>query len=141
MAGELVLVAFVWAMVAFAVAIDASRRGRHGGFWAILTFVTGLFGAIVYGLVVLVTDDPLDEEAAAEPKPEPESERVRVCPTCSSKHDDAQNYCGECGAELGPEDERPVGRRLRTGSRRYCSNCKSEIGREAGTCPSCGAVF
>jgi DNA-directed RNA polymerase subunit RPC12/RpoP len=137
MAGELVLVAFVWVMVAFAVAIDASRRGLHGGFWAALTLCTGLFGAVVYGLVVLATDDPPDDGAAAET----EVERVRVCPTCSSKHDDSRNCCDECGTELGPEDERPVGRRLETGSRRYCSNCRSQIGREASTYPSCGAVF
>ena len=135
MAGELVLVLFVWGMVAFAVAIDASRRGHHGGFWAVLTLFTGPFGALLYGLVALVTNGRPDDG------PEPEPEPIRVCPACSSEHDDSSNYCGECGAELGSEHERPVGRRLMTGSRRYCSNCRSEVGREADTCPSCGAVF
>jgi len=131
------MVAFVWGMVAFAVAIDASRRGRHGGVWAVVTFLTGLFGAILYGLVVVTTSDPKDEESDNET----EAGLVRVCPTCSSQFDASQNYCGECGAELGPEDESPVGRRLKTGSKRYCSNCKSEVGRTANACPSCGAVF
>jgi hypothetical protein len=138
MAGELALVAFVWGMIAFAVAIDASRRGRHVGLWATLTFLTGLFGAVLYGLVVLTTSDPPDD-GASENGTDPET--VRVCPACSSAHDDAANYCDECGAELGPGDERPVGRRLPTGSKRYCSNCKSEVGPEATTCSSCGAVF
>jgi hypothetical protein len=134
---HLVLVAFVWGMVAFAVAIDASRRGWHGGFWAGLTFFTGLFGAVVYGVVVLTSDDHTHDETPEETDPE----TVRVCPSCASRHDDSQNHCDECGTELGPGDEHPVGRRLMTGSRRYCSNCKSEVGREANTCRSCGAVF
>jgi len=130
--------AVVWGMVAFAVSIDASRRDRNGGFWALLTFLTGLFGAILYGLVVLTTNDPTGDRESSD---ERDSELVRICPTCSSKYDTAQNYCGECGAELGPEDESPVGRRLKTGSKRYCSNCKSEVGRTASACPNCGAVF
>lgn len=133
-----VLVAFVWGLMAFAIGIDASRRRRHSGFWAVLTFFTGLFGAILYGLVVLTTSDPADEGGSDE---ETDSGLVRICPTCSSRYDASQNYCGECGAELGPEDEHPVGRRLKTGSTRYCSNCKSEVGRTASDCPSCGAVF
>jgi hypothetical protein len=137
MAGELLLVVSVWGAVAFAVSIDASRRGRHGGFWAVLTLFTGLFGAILYGLVVLTTSDR--PEDGSEPEPEPET--IRVCPACPSEHDDSPDRCGECGAELGPEDDRPVGRRLMTGARRYCSNCRSEVGRDAETCPSCGAVF
>ena len=137
MAGEMALVLFVWGAVAFAVAIDASRRGRHGGLWAALALFTGLFGAILYGLVVLTTSDPSGGGSA----PEREPGTVRVCPACSSEHDDAPNYCEECGAELGPEDEHPVGRRLATGSRRYCSNCRSEVGRERETCPNCSAVF
>ena len=51
------------------------------------------------------------------PEPNPEPEIVRVCPTCSSTFGDSQNQCTECGAELDPEDERPVGRRLMTGSK------------------------
>ena len=133
-----VMFAFVWGMVAFAVGIDASRRDRNGGFWAVLTILTGLFGAVLYGLVVLTTSDPSDDRESGD---ERDSGLVRVCPTCSSKCDTAQNYCGECGAELGPEDESPVGRRLKTGSKRYCSNCKSEVGRTARACPSCEAVF
>ncbi|GCF14416.1 hypothetical protein Harman_23510 [Haloarcula mannanilytica] len=130
--------AFVWALVAFAIGIDASRRDRHGGFWAVVTFLTGLFGPVLYGLVVLTTSDPTD---GGESDDEPDSGLVRVCPTCSSKCDPAKHYCGECGDELGPEDESPVGRRLKTGSKRYCSNCKSEVDHTANTCPSCGAVF
>jgi len=137
--GYVVTAAFVWALVAFAVAIDASRRGHHGGFWAILTFVTGGFGAILYAGVVLITNDGADggtvETAGTDP------ERVRVCSACSSEHGDSQNHCSECGATLGPEDEHPVGRRLKAGSKRYCSHCKSEVSRRADTCPGCGAVF
>ncbi|MDT3436087.1 zinc ribbon domain-containing protein [Haloarcula sp. 1CSR25-25] len=132
------MVAFVWAMVAFAVGLDASGRDRNGGFWAVLTLLTGLFGAVLYGLVVLTTNDPTDDRESDD---ERDSGLVRVCPACSSKCDTAQNYCGECGAELGPEDESPVGRRLKTGSKRYCSNCKSEVNHTASACPSCGAVF
>mgnify|MGYP002126097712 FL=1 len=137
MAGMLVLIAFVWGMLAFAVAIDASRRGRHGGFWAVLTFLTGVFGVVVYGLVVLFTSDP--DDGASEDDEEPET--VRVCSVCSSKHDGSPSYCEDCGTDLGPEDDRPVGRRLMTGSDRYCSNCRSEVDRESNACPSCGAVF
>jgi len=133
-----VMVAFVWGMMAFAIGIDASRRGRHGGLWAVLTFLTGLFGAVLYGVVVMTTSDPTDDGASDS---EPAPELVRVCPNCSSKCDAEQTYCGECGTELGPEDKSPVARRLKTGSKRYCSNCKSEVGRGASACPSCGAVF
>lgn len=139
MAGELFLVAFVWGAVAFAVSIDASGRGRHAGFWAVLTLLTGLFGAILYGLVVLTTDDGPGDVSGPEAEPEPET--VRVCPDCSSEHGDAPDHCEECGAELGPGDDHPVGRRLMTGSRRYCSNCRSEVDVGANACPSCGAVF
>lgn len=132
------LIAFIWGMVAFAIAIDASRRGRHGGVWGLVTFLTGLFGAIVYGLVVLTTSDPSDGRASED---ETEPEMVGICPTCSSECDASQSYCGECGAELGPGDKRPVGRRLKTGSKRYCSNCKSRVGLKTNSCPSCGAVF
>jgi RNA polymerase subunit RPABC4/transcription elongation factor Spt4 len=138
MSTPLGIVVLLWATVAFAVAIDASRRGRHAGLWAVMTFFTGVFGAVLYGLVVLTTNDPPDggaSEAGSEP------ETVRVCPICSSISDDSRNQCAECGAELGPEDERPVGRRLMTGSKRYCSNCHSEVGRESNECRSCGAVF
>jgi hypothetical protein len=138
MVGELVLVTFVWGLFAFAVAIDASRRGHHSGFWAGLTLFTGLFGAVLYGVVVATTDGESDGETS-DSRGEPE--RVRVCPTCSSKHDESPNYCDECGTELGPADEHPLGRRLKTGSKRYCSNCKSRIGREVDACPGCGAVF
>lgn len=136
--GLLVLVTFVWGLIAFAVAIDASRRGHHGGFWAVLTLFTGLFGAVLYVLVALTTGAPSDEGASEE---ETEPETVRICPTCSSECEGSQSYCDECGAELGPGDEHTVGRRLKAGSRRYCSNCKSEIERGASACPSCGAVF
>ncbi|MFB6207679.1 MAG: zinc ribbon domain-containing protein [Haloglomus sp.] len=132
------MIAFVWGMLAFAVGIDASRRGRHGGFWAVVIFLTGLFGAVIYGLVVLTTTDPGDDGHSDD---ETDPELVRVCPTCASESDTSQNYCGECGAELGPENEHSVGRRLKTGSKRYCSNCKAEVGREANACPSCGTVF
>ena len=135
MAGELVLVLFVWGMVAFAVVIDASRRGHHGGLWAVLTLFTGPFGALLYGLVALVTDGRPDDGA------EPEPETVRVCPACSSEHGDSPDCCEECGAELGPGDDHPVGRRLMAGSRRYCSNCRSQVGHETDACPRCGAVF
>lgn len=138
MLGPVILLAFIWGMVAFAVAIDASRRGRHAGFWAVLTFLTGLFGAILYGLVILTTKDPTGG-GGSEDNAEPEM--IRVCPTCSSECDISQDYCDECGDELGPDDEYPVGRRLKTGSKRYCSNCKSKINRKANRCPSCGAVF
>ncbi|MDX1748394.1 MAG: zinc ribbon domain-containing protein [Halobacteriales archaeon] len=138
MAGEFAALVFVWGAIAFAVAIDASRRGRHAGLWAVLTLFTGLFGAVLYGLVVLTTSDQPDDGTSQEGT---EPETVRICPACASEHDDSPNYCDECGAELGPGDEHPVGRRLATGSRRYCSNCKSEIGREANACPNCGAVF
>lgn len=137
MSNHLVLIALLWAAVAFAVSIDASRRRRHGSFWAAVTFFTGLFGAILYVLVVLTTSDPPDDGSSRDEEPE----MVRVCPDCSSKHVDSQNDCDECGAELGPEDEHPVGRRLMTGSRRYCSNCHSEVDREANACASCSAVF
>lgn len=141
MSGHIVLglmVAFVWGMVAFAIAIDASRRGRHGGVWGVVTFLTGLFGAILYGLVVLATSDPANGEVS-EKKTEPN--RVRICPTCSSEVNVFENYCGECGTELSSEDEYLVGRRLKTGSKRYCSNCKSQVGRKANACPNCDAVF
>jgi len=138
MAGELVLVAFVWGMIAFAVAIDAVRRDVHSGFWAGLTFLTGVFGGALYGLVVLTTGAQSDEEAFED---ETGPEIVRVCPDCSSRNGGSQNYCGECGVELGPEDEHPLGRRLETGSRWYCSNCKSRVGREENTCSSCGALL
>jgi len=137
MAGELVLVAVVWGMVAFAVAIDASRRGHHSGFWAVLAFFTGLFGAVLYGLTVLVTGDQSDAGTSEDGTPE----TVRVCPDCSSEHDSSESHCDECGTELGPGDEHPAGRLLMTGSKRYCSNCRSEVGRGADACPSCGAVF
>ncbi len=138
MSSHLILIALLWAAVAFAVSIDASRRGRHGGFWAAVTFFTGLFGAILYVLVVVTTSDPADGETSEDGT---EPEMVRVCPICSSKHDNSQNHCDECGAELGPEDEYPVGRQLMTGSRRYCSNCHSEVDRKATACPNCSAVF
>lgn len=124
MLGPLILLAFVWGMIAFAVAIDASGREQHAGFWAVLTFFTGLFGAILYGLVILTTSDSTGD-AGSEDAMEPEM--VRACPTCSSQCDVSQDYCDECGGELGPDDEYPVGRRLKTGSKRYCSNCKSKI--------------
>lgn len=138
MLGPVILLAFVWGMVAFAVAIDASRREQHAGFWAILTFFTGVFGAILYGLVILTTSDPTDDAGAEE---NIESEMVRVCPTCSSEYDVSHDYCDECGGELGPDDEFPVARRLKTGSKRYCSNCKSKVDRKTNRCPSCDAVF
>jgi hypothetical protein len=137
MAGELALIAVVWGMVAFAVLIDASRRNRNGGFWAVLTFFTGLFGALLYAGNVLLTDQP--EETAAEKRRT--SGTVRVCPDCSAEHDGSVDYCEDCGAELGPDDERPVARRLMTGSDRYCSNCRSEVDRGADVCGSDGAVF
>lgn len=58
--------AFVWGMVAFAIGIDASRRDRNGGFWAVLTFLTGLFGAVLYGLVVLTTSDPTNDRESVD---------------------------------------------------------------------------
>ncbi|MEF8863540.1 MAG: zinc ribbon domain-containing protein [Haloarculaceae archaeon] len=86
---------------------------------------------------MLTTSDGTEDGSGPEAGPE----TVHVCPACSSEQDDSSDHCEECGAELGPGDDHPVGRRLMTGSSRYCSNCKSEVDREANACPSCGAVF
>lgn len=138
MAGELLIIAVVWGMIAFAVAIDANRRGLHSGFWAVLTLFTGLFGAIAYGLVALIGDNqPTDN--TSDNKREPTV--IRVCPECDSDCGETQQHCATCGEALSAENEVPLGRRLKTGSRRYCSNCNSEVDREASECRQCGAVF
>ncbi|WP_276270880.1 zinc ribbon domain-containing protein [Haloarcula litorea] len=131
----LLVFALLWGMIAFAVAIDAGRRGRSGGVWGVVTFLGGIFGLAVYGIVLLTTDDPGDDDSGTD------TDGVRICPECGEHHDDAPNFCGECGAELGPEDDHVEARILKTGSRRYCGNCKSRIGRDADACPECPAVF
>ena len=137
MLGALLFVVLVWGFFAFAVAMDAARRGHHAEFWLVTTFLTGVFGAAAYAVVVLTTDGGTDDE----PGDEPSSETVRVCPSCSSIQGGSQHYCGECGAELGPGDEHPLARRFETGSRWYCGNCSSRVDRDADSCPGCGAVF
>lgn len=133
----LLIVAVLWAMVAFVVALDASRRGRHAGLWGLLTFLAGIFGAVLYVVVVVATEDPGDGADGDGGDPA----TVRLCPECSARHDGSPDYCADCGAELRPDDERPVGRLLRSGSRRYCGNCKSRVHRDADACPDCEAVF
>lgn len=136
---SLVLVTFVWGMIAFAVAFDASNRGHHAGFWALVTFLGGPFGALLYVGVALIGGGESADGTSGETDADPET--VRVCPDCASRHVGNPDYCPECGTELGPDDDHPVARRLQTGSERYCSNCKSEVDRGANTCLRCGAVF
>jgi RNA polymerase subunit RPABC4/transcription elongation factor Spt4 len=117
--------------------MDAARRGHHPGFWLVLTFVTGVFGLAAYVVVVLTfgsESDAPDDEAEAR-------ETVRVCPDCLARAPDSQQFCGECGTELGPHNKHLVARRLETGSRWYCGNCSAWIGREVDPCPQCGVVF
>lgn len=138
MAGELLIIALVWGMFAFAVAIDANRRGFHSGFWAVLTLFTGVFGAITYGLVALIGDNKPKDKSSTEQR---EPTVIRVCPDCDSDCDTTQEYCDTCGEALSSKNEVTLGRRLKTGSRRYCSHCRSEVNREAPECRQCGAVF
>jgi len=136
---NLILVAFVWGMIAFAVAFDASNRGHHAGFWALLTFLGGPFGALLYvGVALFGSGESTDGTGGAT---DATPETVRVCPDCASRHDDTPDNCPDCGTKLGPDDDHPIARRLQTGSERYCSNCKSEVSRRVNTCRSCGAVF
>ncbi|MFD1515487.1 hypothetical protein [Halomarina rubra] len=137
MLGTLLLAAFVWGLFAFAVAIDASRRGDHGGFWAVVVLLTGPFGTAAYLLVVMVTDDETEDDTPDADPPE----TVRVCPTCSTAYDDPRDRCAECDTDLGPDDDHPVGERHETGSRWYCGNCTARVGPEVSECPSCSAVF
>jgi NADH:ubiquinone oxidoreductase subunit 6 (subunit J) len=81
-----VFAAFVWGLFAFAVAMDAARRGHHARFWLVLTFVTGVFGLAAYVVVVLTSgneSDAPDDEAEVR-------ETVRVCPDCSARAPDSQ---------------------------------------------------
>jgi len=131
------VVLLFWTSVAAAVGIHASSRGRSGFVWGLVTFLTGLIGVGVYLLALLVTDDPPDDRDGDSD----DATRVRVCPTCSTSHEGAPNYCSACGESLDEDDDVVVARILRSGSRGYCSNCKSQVGLDADACADCGAVF
>lgn len=59
MAGELLLIAFMflWAVVAVFVYQHAEDNGHTGALWAIVTFLFGLFGLALYGIVHVVSND------------------------------------------------------------------------------------
>jgi hypothetical protein len=49
------------AVLAVAVAVDAKRRGRSAGTWALVTLLAGLLGVVAYALSGGDEDVPLDE--------------------------------------------------------------------------------
>ena len=125
MSGHLVLLAVVWMVLAVVVGFHASNRGRSGFLWGTFTFFAGIFGVVVYLLVVLNEfDDP-----------------ERACPECSTKYTGAPAYCSNCGEPIDAEEKTRVAQKIRSGPRTYCSDCNSRVGFDADRCPSCGGIF
>lgn len=129
----LALGVLVGMLLTVGVGVDAHNRGRSWVLWGMLTFFTGLVGAVIYGLVVLAGGDSSGGGDDAD--------TVRYCPNCSTTHPGTPNFCSDCGEPLDADDDRPVATILRSGSRGYCRNCTSAVGLDADTCPNCGAVF
>lgn len=127
------VVLLFWIAIAVAVGIHANDRGRSGFLWGIVTGLTGLLGLLIYALVLGNAADQVDDSD--------DTERIRRCPECSANHDDAPNFCAECGEPLDEDDDVVVARLLRSGSRGYCSNCKTQVDLDADDCPNCGAVL
>jgi RNA polymerase subunit RPABC4/transcription elongation factor Spt4 len=121
-----------WTGLSVAVGVHAINRDRSGLLWGALTLVTGLVGLLIYAVVA---GTAADEVGGGDP------ERRRRCPACSASHDDAPDYCPDCGEPLDEGDDVVVARLLRSGSRGYCSNCKERVDLAADDCPNCGAVF
>lgn len=132
MANEALLVfgLAVGILLAVAVGIDANNRDRSGLAWGLLTFFTGLIGAFIYVLVLLMA-------AGSEDDPDV----VRVCSNCSEAHDGAPAYCSNCGEALSQDDQAPTASIIMSGERAYCSNCNSQVDVDANACSGCGAVL
>lgn len=128
MSAHLVLFAVVWILIAIGVGIDAGNRDRSGFFWFLVTFFLGLFGVVIYLLVIRDTGDD-------------EPEDLRVCPNCSTGHAGSPNFCSNCGEPLEPEDETGAARIIRSGSDAYCSECLSRVALDDNVCPDCGRAF
>lgn len=133
----LLVVGLFWLSVAFTVAIDATRRGRQGGVWGITTFLLGPIGLVLYALAVLGAIAGSESDRSEEDH----GSRYRACPVCGAGHDGIPDRCSACGEPLGPGDEPPSARLLRSGSRGYCGNCKARVGLDSERCPNCGSVF
>jgi RNA polymerase subunit RPABC4/transcription elongation factor Spt4 len=127
-----VVVILFWTGISVAVGVHAINRDRSGFLWGGLTFVTGLIGLLVYAVVAGTAAEEVDDD---------DPERRRRCPACSASHDDAPDYCPDCGEPLDEDDDVVVARLLRSGSRAYCSNCKERVDLDADDCPNCGAGF
>lgn len=123
-----VLFALLWILIAIAIGIHASNRDRSGFIWFLVTFFLGLFGVVIYLLVISGGDDD-------------EPEDVRVCSNCSTGHAGSPNFCSNCGEPLDPDAETGVARIVRSGSRAYCSNCNGRVAVDDNVCPDCGSVF
>lgn len=130
MSAHVLIAAMLWLLVAVAVSVHAMDRGRSGFFWGILTVITGIFGVVIY---LVVMGNELDDPDRGE--------NVVVCPNCSARHDDSPDYCSDCGEQLEEEDETSTARVIRSGSNAYCGSCNARVEFDADECPGCGSVF
>lgn len=124
-------VLFVFLVLGVVVGLHARGRGRSGVLWGVAVGLTGLFGLVVYAIVL----------ASAESRPV-------VCPTCEAENVKSANFCHNCGTDL---EDRSGGRsaggrsdsaELRTfGGAYYCSACSADVDGTPDECPRCGRTF
>ena len=139
MSAHLYFALFLWTVIAAGVGVHASRRGRSGVLWGVLTFFTGLIGVVVY-LVVLVGE--LDDRDRDKERPgEGRDGSVVVCPNCDARHAGSPKHCSECGERIEEENERRTASIVRSGPRAYCGNCNARVEFGVDECPDCHSVF
>lgn len=78
-----------WIIVVYVVYKDADKRGRSGGFWAIIVLFTGIFGLAAYAIAIA---------SGPNHSGTPKSQRV-FCHNCGTEIDRTDRYCNECGDE------------------------------------------
>lgn len=76
----------VWGIISWMIGEKADSRDESQILWTIVTFVFGIFGVLLFYLLVLNEDSKVDDYIG--------------CTNCGSLNEQSKKYCGECGSSL-----------------------------------------
>jgi hypothetical protein len=103
---------FLWLLLALAVAVLASHRGRSGIGWFFLSLIVSpLLGFLFVHFAMRLEQPATTPYVGCGPALEPHPADLRACPHCAERIRTIAKLCRHCGSVVEPlEAPEPVGR-------------------------------
>jgi len=79
----------VWIIIALSVGVNASENGLSPVLWGSITLFTGIFGLVIYA-IVLSNKDGNNQE--------------KICPECEASNSPDAEFCSKCASSLADKD-------------------------------------